>query len=271
MRKYFATYLPFTKGILEESLSFGFEVCMWLLGETLFIFANYFLWKAIFNSSGEPIIKGFTFPQMVVYILISRLMYLLLTSQALEILLNEIIDGRIAMNLIKPIRYQSYLLFSTLGSFIFILGIVAITFLVSSTILYFILGIVPANIIYIIFTLISILFGVIIGCFFDTIIGLFGFYTTAGLGLYQFRTCIIMLCSGAIIPLVFFPSWLQNIMNFLPFKFMLTTPTLIYLGKYSIKEIFIQLGLQLFWIGILYIISHLLWKKSIKNLMILGG
>ena len=46
---------------------------------------------------------------------------------------------------------------------------------------------------------------------------------------------------------------------------------MIYLGKITGADIIIALGLQIFWVIVLMIISKIMWKALIKNLTILGG
>ena len=68
-----------------------------------------------------------------------------------------------------------------------------------------------------------------------------------------------------------FPEWAQAIINLLPFSSSIYTPTMIYLGKITGVDIIIALGLQIFWVIVLMIISKIMWKALIKNLTILGG
>ena len=90
-------------------------------------------------------------------------------------------------------------------------------------------------------------------------------------GLSQIMQAIVNLLSGMLIPIAFFPEWAQAIINLLPFSSSIYTPTMIYLGKITGADIIIALGLQIFWVIVLMIISKIMWKALIKNLTILGG
>ena len=78
---------------------------------------------------------------------------------------------------------------------------------------------------------ISIFAGFLINFYYSYIFGLLSFKITNMWGLTQIMNAISQLLSGALIPIVFFPSWMQEIFNFLPFSSMIYTPSMIYLGK----------------------------------------
>ena len=82
---------------------------------------------------------------------------------------------------------------------------------------------------------------------------------------------VINFFSGQLIPIDFFPAALKNALDYLPFSGMSYTPVMIYLGKYSTNQIIFSIGVQVVWIGILYILYKILWAKAIKRVTVLGG
>lgn len=77
--------------------------------------------------------------------------------------------------------------------------------------------------------------------------------------------------SGLVIPIPFFPDYLQNISNILPFRYISDFPFRLYVGNITINEGFIGIGIQIIWIIILIIIGRLLTKKALKKAIIQGG
>lgn len=77
--------------------------------------------------------------------------------------------------------------------------------------------------------------------------------------------------SGLTIPIPFFPSYLQNISNVLPFRYVSDFPFRLYVGNITINEGFIGIIVQIIWIIILIIIGNLLMKKALKKAVIQGG
>lgn len=77
--------------------------------------------------------------------------------------------------------------------------------------------------------------------------------------------------SGVTIPIPFFPSYLQNISNILPFRYVSDFPFRLYVGNISINEGLIGLVVQLIWITILIVLGNILMKKALKKAVIQGG
>ena len=77
--------------------------------------------------------------------------------------------------------------------------------------------------------------------------------------------------SGMIIPIPFFPKYLQNITNLLPFRYITDFPFRLYVGNISINEGFIGIIIQIIWIVILVILGRLITKKALKKAVIQGG
>ena len=77
--------------------------------------------------------------------------------------------------------------------------------------------------------------------------------------------------SGLVIPIPFFPSYLQKITNILPFRYVSDFPFRLYVGNITINEGLISLIIQLVWIVILVILGNMLMKKALKKAVIQGG
>lgn len=77
--------------------------------------------------------------------------------------------------------------------------------------------------------------------------------------------------SGLVIPIPFFPDYLRNISNILPFRYISDFPFRLYVGNITINEGFLGIGIQIIWIIILIIIGRLITKKALKKAVIQGG
>ena len=77
--------------------------------------------------------------------------------------------------------------------------------------------------------------------------------------------------SGIVVPIPFFPKFLQVISNYLPFRYVSDFPFRLYIGNISINEGIIGIIVQLVWIIILVSIGYLLMKKALKKAVIQGG
>lgn len=264
------TYLPFTMNSFQAQLAYKANSLMFVVGEAVIILVSYYLWKAIYGSAGNGTISGFNFNEMIIYMLLSFLISILTDIDVSTIIYREVKDGSIAINLVRPINYCRRMFFQALGNImfnfvlVFSVGFILVTVLFVSVEHNF-------NIVNIILSLITIVFSIILTFFYRYCFGLLSFKITNMWGLAQIMGAIFRLLSGALIPLSFFPMIIQKIFGLLPFSSIISTPTLIYLGKIKGMELIFSIGLQVVWIGILILLSRWMWNKLIKELTILGG
>lgn len=64
---------------------------------------------------------------------------------------------------------------------------------------------------------------------------------------------------------------MEKIFNLLPFSSIISTPTLIYLGKLTGMDMVKGILFQVIWVIIFLLLSKWIWKKLIKQITILGG
>lgn len=265
-------YWPFSRGAMQVLMSYKANFFMFVLGGLLKTFVIYYLWKAVYNNSSNSVINGFTISDMMVYIFISSITSIAINCNTERTIGREVREGSIAMNLIRPINYQTRMLFETLGTFIYQFLFISIPVLLALLAYrFFTFGALPPDAWTILLYFLSLLLGFLIMFLFNFSFGLISFYTTGVWGLWFVKGAVIRFVSGELVPIVFFPFWLQTILKFLPFNSMNYVPVMIYLKKFNGNELIRVLGMQIFWVFVLFFISNILWNKAIKKLTILGG
>lgn len=264
------TYKPFTINTFQRNIAYKLSTIMYLIGEIFILIVTYYLWKGIFSSSGEIVINGFTFNEMIVYVLISFLTGQFISTDVSYDILSEVKDGSISVNLLRPLSYEKRMFAQGLGSVFYNFVVIVVWGLIGVSIYLFRSGM-SINFGQVTIYFISCVFGILISFYYSYIFGLLSFKLTNMWGLSQVMNAIMKLLSGLLIPIVFFPSWAQGIFNLLPFKSMIYTPTMIYMGKLENVEIIKSLGIQVIWIIVLSFIAKKFWNKLIKDLVILGG
>jgi ABC-2 type transport system permease protein len=264
------TYKTFTINSFQKNLAYKFSTIIYLIGEILVLIVTYYLWKGIFKSSGENIINGFNFSEMVVYVLISYLTAQFAYTDVSYEILSEVKDGSISINLLRPLSYEKRMFAQGLGNVAYNFIVIVIWGLIGTTIYSFNSNI-SLTLTQILLYLLSCIFSILISFYYSYIFGLLSFKLNNMWGLSQVMGAVMKLLSGLLIPIVFFPTWAQGIFDLLPFKSMIYTPTMIFMGKLESIEIIKSLGIQVIWIVILSFISKKFWNKLIKDLVILGG
>lgn len=261
-------YVPFALNEIKSFMSYRLAFFIYILSEGFMVMVTYFLWRAIYQSSINPVLGGFTFKEMTGYVIVGFFTNAIVFSVPTMLIAREVADGSIAMNLLKPISYRGRILAISFGSLI-ASGLISVfpfmvLFIVSGWVIWPGIG---SFILY----FISMLLSFFVMFTFEFCFSILAFYTTYFFGLNMASTVIIKFFSGSLIPLTFFPNAIARVFQFLPFASMSYTPIMIYLGKMTSKEIVINLGIQLIWVIFFYLIGSFLWQHAIKRLTILGG
>lgn len=272
MTRRLRAYLPFARGYWQSMLSYDWNFWIYVVGSFIRVFAAFFLWQAIFQSSTTPTLGGFTFLEMAVYVFMTEFTLVLVFNEADWIVSEEVKSGSIAMNLIRPISYHLRVTFLTLGQFAFYLLLVVVPiWTVASTLGWFTLGIAPVPLANIGLYLLSTFIAFLMVLFFNLSFGFMAFFLTNIWGLNGVKHTMFAFLSGAVIPLTFFPDWAQGVLAWLPFTSMASTPILLYLGKIPPESILFTLATQLFWLGIFFSLSMLIYRGAMSRLTIHGG
>jgi len=265
-------YWPFSKSIMQAMMSYRVNFFMFVFGNFLKTFVVYYLWKAVFYSSTSSTLSGFTLQEMIIYIFISSITAIAISNNIDGLIGEEVRDGSIAMNLIRPINYQVRLLFQSFGTFVYQFAFVSIPIWLALIITrYTSIKELPPDIGTILLFLLSLMLGFMTLFLFNFCFGLLAFHVTGMWGLRNLKRAILSFISGELIPIAFFPLWFQKGLRLLPFSSMNYTPVMIYLKKLTGAELIQTLATQIVWIFILFFISRWMWNKAIKHLTILGG
>ena len=106
----------------------------------------------------------------------------------------------------------------------------------------------------------------------DFIVGTICLYTESIWGINIMKQVIVLLLSGATIPIAFFPDKLKTIVYYLPFQSIYNTPLSILLDKNpKVSSVITTLGIQLIWCVAMMILSKLFWRISIRQITVNGG
>ncbi|ERI95674.1 hypothetical protein HMPREF1982_00047 [Clostridiales bacterium oral taxon 876 str. F0540] len=272
MKRKLRLYWPFSRGVIQSIMSYRVNFFMFVFGNLMRTFVVYYLWKAVFISSGSGTINGFSLNDMIIYIFMSSLTAGTIATGTDSDIGHEVMDGSIAMNLIKPISYKVRMLFMSFGSllyqFIFILlpvwiGLIAVR--------YFTAHELPPDAKTIVLYLLSLMLGFFVNFLMNFSFGLLAFYVTNMWGIGHLKDAALLFFSGQLIPIAFFPELLQKIMQFFPFSSLNYIPVMIYLKKLTGMALLQALGIQILWIALLYLLSLWFWNKATNKLVILGG
>ncbi len=265
----FKKYLALTRLGIIECVSYRLALLVMVFGNLLYLTLIYFVWKAIFASSGSDVVNGMTFETTMIYLVLATALFNFMEMYIVWEINRDVQSGKIALNLIKPIEYKDYLFWSVSGSFVvnfvftFIPTFIIVMLVTKGTI---VLGI---NLVYF---LIAVILAVIINYEIDFIIGTICLFTESIWGINVMKQAVVTLLSGATIPLAFFPEKLRAVIEYLPFRAIYDTPlTLLLSHNPDWSMVGEKLFISLIWVVVMSTISHLFWRISIRQVTVNGG
>ena len=85
MTKLWRRYKPFINAGIQELITYRVNFILYRIGDVMGAFVAFYLWKAVFDSSQEPLIQGFSMADITFYIIMSFVTNLLTTHDLSDI------------------------------------------------------------------------------------------------------------------------------------------------------------------------------------------
>lgn len=262
-------YLKYMGNVCKQGLVYRFDYTMRIIGSITALVVQYYIWKALMSQtmvSFEQVNVDFQY--MVTYITVSAVIKAFVRSGTIEEINEKIRNGSLAMDLIKPYSFMGMMFCSKVAKAIYQFVFLSIPILLFSGIFW---GIQFASIIGVSCGIIMLIGGVIIMFLMEYILGLLGFWFQQTWILERLLNDVLRFMSGAILPIWVFPASIQSISQYLPFQYIYYGPITLMTGGYGSGHIAKLIFTQMIWIMGLFVISILLWRKSINKITIQGG
>ena len=95
-----------TRAGVTESLQFRLGTAVTLFGNLIYLALVYFLWKAIYYSSGTDTVNGMSFYDTMIYLILATAIFNLLEMFIVWDMSRAIQSGEIVLHLLKPMKYR---------------------------------------------------------------------------------------------------------------------------------------------------------------------
>lgn len=262
-------YISLTRAGIIESLQFRLATVVMIIGNLLYLIVVYFLWKAIFASAGTDVVNGMTFSDTLIYLVLATALFNFMEMYTVWEIGRNIQSGKIVLDLLKPMEYRRYLFWSYSGTFVTqFFSTFLPTFIIVAIVTH---GAITFGI-NMIFFVISVVMAVAINYSIDFLVGTICLYTESIWGINIMKQVIVLLLSGATIPIAFFPEPLKTIVYYMPFQSIYNAPlTLLLDGNPKPETVLITLGTQLIWCVVMMVVSKVFWKVSLRQITVNGG
>lgn len=238
------------------------------VGPVYFI-VQYFIWSAVYGDVTS--IQGMEFTSMVRYFGATALIGYLTMDFADWNLSMLIRTGKFLTFALRPIHHRFFALSQKIGHRI--LGFF-FEFLPCYFIFLFLfrVNLVPDHIPW---SLLSIALAFLMNFYVNYTLGILSFWFVQSGGIRSVFNFVGSFFSGALIPLVFFPQWLQKIQFFLPFQYTTYVPAMVVTGQYRLGDVVLSIpqivGIQAIAVLCTFALSELLYRQAMKHFTGVGA
>lgn len=263
MRLYFAVARSsFRRTLTYRMATFGGLVANGVFGV---LYAS--VYQALYRDKGAgESVEGLTLDQLLVFVWVAQSLIATIAIWGWWEIAQTIQTGDIVSDLMKPFHYFGYWLARDLGR--------AAAQTLMRSIPTFTIGLVlypldlPSDPMTWLAFATAVILAVLVSFAIRFLLNLGTFWVVDIRGVSILSMAITNLLSGMLLPLAFFPGWLQTLANALPFRAMIMSPIDILIGNGDVGQILIQqaawaVGLGLCGIGLLQV--------AVRRVVVQGG
>jgi ABC-2 type transport system permease protein len=217
----------------------------------------------------NQVVNGWNSSDVVTYVVLTQAIMMFVSIFGWTDLMNAVYRGEIATDLLRPMSLFGFWFAQDVGRALAALLLRGITILLISSLIFHIK--IPSSFTQFLALLISLVLALTISFALRFITNLSAFWSPDARGFARFASVIGMFASGFLMPLRYFPDWMQNILNFTPFPHIMNTIIEVYVGSYSGSQLLEALLIQAAWAAALVVLAQLILARASKRLVILGG
>ena len=264
-------YLSYFRLKFLTGLQYRFEALAGISAQLFFGIVYVSVYIAFYESGGTDL--PIELNQLVTYLWLQQSLFVLIYSYYKDAeIIKMIKNGNVSYELTRPqdlyLMWFSRIYGDKLSKTILrCLPIIIIALLLPKPYNFVISFDLGTNILFILALILASILVTVIALLFHIIC----LFTLDEKGIVSIFMIISDLLSGLIVPIPFFPKFIRNISNLLPFRYFSDFPFRLYVGNININEGIIGIIIQIVWIVIIIIIGRTLMKKALNKAVIQGG
>ena len=259
--------VPFARIGVLNMLAFRARYYVGVLTYLFNVAVYYFIWRAVFQHGGT--LTGLTLQDMVTYVAVGWAIRSFYFNEIDRDLAGQVQEGKLAMNLIRPVDFQMVMIADAAGQSAFRAILFTVPISVVLALLFPLKA--PASVTAGLLFLFSATMSFFLVAALNFLVGLIAIRSKSILGILRAKYLVLELLSGLLIPTTLFPEPLRSILLASPFPHINFTPAALYLGKAQGAGALKLLALQAGWTVVLLWAGHWAWRKSQERITIQGG
>ncbi|MBA3686851.1 MAG: ABC-2 family transporter protein [Planctomycetes bacterium] len=266
-------YVQFARMTFLKLMAYRMRYVTGIATYAVFVGGQYAVWKAVFAAKRfgpDDRLDGLTLRELATYLAIGYLARSAYFTNTDSEIAGRFQSGDVTLDLLKPVDFHGQWLAQAFGETCFRVLFFALPMAVVLVPLFGVLP--PVGHGWWQFPLLFVL-AFAINAELNLLAGSASFFLEDITGLMSLKRNLIMLLSGLMVPLHYFPGWLADLTSYLPFALISYYPTMAYVGKLGVDaRSFAHVGLLgLGWWLALRVGNMALWSRARRVLEVQGG
>jgi viologen exporter family transport system permease protein len=259
--------VPFARVGFLNMLAYRARYYVGVLTYLFNVAVYYFIWRAVFAQSQT--VAGLKLPEMITYIAVGWTIRSFYFNEIDRDIAAQVQEGRLAMNLIRPVDFQTVMIADAAGQSAFRAALFTLPIGIVVGLLFHVQP--PPSLVAGGLFLVSAILSFFLVAAINFLVGLIAIRTKSILGILRAKYLLLELFSGLLIPTTLFPEPIRTILFASPFPHINYTPAALYLGKLTGLAAARALVLQALWTVALLAWGQLAWRRSRNRITIQGG
>lgn len=229
------------------------------------------LWGAIYEGSGQAVLGGFRYREMIAYLLLTNISRMFSSMPGLAGgIAREVREGTLKRYLLQPLDLLGFLLSSRVAHKV---AYITMSFLPYAGLFYYCKDYFDGfpDAVTMVAYAFSLILSFLVGFYFEASVGMVGFWFLEVTSVLYIVMTLNFFISGHMLPLDLLPQPWSGLLKVLPFQYMAYFPAVVFLGKIRGTELVLHLALELFWAVAFMFLARALYRAGLKRYSAFGG
>ncbi|ACL76683.1 ABC transporter permease [Ruminiclostridium cellulolyticum] len=255
---------------MQNAMEYRANFFLSILAAIVPIFIQTFLWISVYKNSGNSVVFGYSFAQIIQYTVIAQLVSRFVRTDFEAEINEDIKNGGLNKFIVRPIGYFTHKLCCFMGQKVVNLVVMMILFITSILVLKFSLGVVLTGQAMAAFT-ISLILSLCLNFLIFFCVSTLCFWLNEIGFIFEAVRIIIITLSGGIFPLSIFGAKVVSILDLMPFKYTINFPVDVLNSQITGWGIARGLCIQVGWILCIALLANIFWLIGSKKYIAVGG
>lgn len=266
-RTLYDIYLTFCRKTLMEMSQYRANLAIWILSLIVEPIIYMSIWTTIAQQQGGSV-QGITAGEFAAYYITWMLARHFAVTLAPDAVGWRVRSGQFSALLMRPVHPIHADIGENIGYKLVALPIILLAMLGLALVFpptfnlqwWTVLAFIPAMILAFLIRFLS-----------HWILGLVAFWITRANAVHGMFFVAEIFLTGRLAPLDLLPGWIITLASVLPFRWMVSFPVEVLLGRIAPQDLWIGFGAQLIWLVLMVLLLKVVWKAGIKQYSAVGA